>query len=52
MFNGELITELNEHSQYARLTFMVDGVEVRLSDLESEVRNDCENIILNLRSVE
>ena len=50
MINGELVTELNEHSAYATLIFKINGEEVRLDNMETITdSNNHEIIILNLK---
>ena len=39
MINGELVTELNEHSTYATLIFKINGEEVRLDNMETKTLN-------------
>ena len=52
MYNGELITDLSEHGQYARLHFMLNGKLIRLDNLESKADRDGEDITLNFEVIE
>ena len=50
MINGELVTELNEHSTYATLIFKINGEEVRLDNMETKTdENNHEVITLNFK---
>ena len=50
MFNGELVTELNEHSSYATLIFKIDDKEIQLDNMETKLDEDNrETITLNFQ---
>ena len=50
MINGELVTELNEHSTYATLIFKINGETVRLDNMETKTdENNHEIITLNFK---
>jgi len=51
MYNGELITELNEHGQYSSLLFNIDGQMMKLSNLESIVKDNTEYVIFNFEKI-
>lgn len=50
MINGELVTELNEHSTYATLIFKINDEEIRLDNMETKLDEDNrETITLNFK---
>ena len=51
MFNGELVTELNEHSSYATLIFKIDDKEIQLDNMETKLDEDNRETDLQLNNI-